>query len=52
MTMKARIIEKTRDIIDNYEGPIVKVPEDVKKDINKVLAEGDEYFSKTGITRG
>ena len=50
-TMKDRIIEKTRDIIDNYEGPIVKVPDDVKKDINKVLAEGDEYFSKTGIAR-
>ena len=50
-TMKDRIIAKTRDIIDNYEGPIGKVPEDVKKDINKVLTEGDEYFAKTGITR-
>ncbi|MFW6413726.1 MAG: trimethylamine methyltransferase family protein [Verrucomicrobiota bacterium] len=40
-TMKERVIKKTRDIIDNYEGPISKVPEEAKKDINKLL-EGAE----------
>jgi trimethylamine:corrinoid methyltransferase-like protein len=36
-TMKDRIIEKTRDIIANFEGPISKVPEDTKKRITDIL---------------
>ena len=36
-TMKDRIIEKTRDIIANFEGPISKVPEDTKKKIADIL---------------
>lgn len=41
-TMKDRIVKKTRDIIENYEGPISKVPDDVKKDIQKVLTDAEE----------
>jgi trimethylamine--corrinoid protein Co-methyltransferase len=36
-TMKDRIIEKTRDIIANFEGPISKVPEDTQKKIADIL---------------
>ena len=36
-TMKDRVIEKTRDIIANFEGPISKVPEDTKKKIADIL---------------
>ncbi len=46
-TMKDRIITKTRDIIDNYEGPIGKVPEDVRADIDKVLEEGEAFFAQS-----
>ncbi len=42
LTMKDRIVNKTRDIIENYEGPISKVPGDVKKDIQKILDEAEE----------
>jgi trimethylamine:corrinoid methyltransferase-like protein len=36
-TMKDRVIDKTRDIIANFEGPISKVPEDAKKKIDDIL---------------
>jgi trimethylamine--corrinoid protein Co-methyltransferase len=36
-TMKDRVIEKTRDIIANFEGPISKVPEDTQKKIADIL---------------
>jgi trimethylamine---corrinoid protein Co-methyltransferase len=47
-TMKDRVIAKTRDIIENYEGPIVKVPADVRADIDKLLEEGEAFFAQTG----
>ncbi|MFP4038971.1 MAG: trimethylamine methyltransferase family protein [Desulfosudaceae bacterium] len=47
LTMKDRIQAKTRDIIDNYEGPISKVPADVRKDIDTVLEEGEAYFARS-----
>ncbi|MCF8109909.1 MAG: trimethylamine methyltransferase family protein [Desulfobacteraceae bacterium] len=42
LTMKDRIIKKTRDIIENHEGPISKVPNEAKKDIEKILDEAEE----------
>jgi len=41
-TMKDRIIEKTRDLIENYEGPRSKVPENVDAEIEKILQEAEE----------
>ncbi len=41
-TMKDRIIEKTRDLIQNHEGPINKVPAEANKEIEKILAEAEE----------
>jgi len=46
-SLKDRVLAKTRDIIDNYEGPITKVPNDVKHDIDKVLEEGEAHFART-----
>lgn len=48
-TMKDRIIKKTRDIIENYEGPISKVPKEVKKDIEKVLQDAEERVHREGL---
>jgi trimethylamine--corrinoid protein Co-methyltransferase len=48
-TMKDRIIKKTRDIIENYEGPISKVPKDVRKDIEKVVHEAEERVHREGL---
>ncbi|MBU2490071.1 MAG: trimethylamine methyltransferase family protein [Proteobacteria bacterium] len=42
LTMKDRVIAKTRDIIENHEGPIAKVPAGVKKEIEGVLASAEE----------
>ncbi len=41
-TMSDRIVKKTRDLIENYEGPSSRVPSDVKKDIDKILEEAEE----------
>lgn len=46
-TLKDRVIEKTRDLVDNYEGPINKVPAKADKEIEKILAESEERI-KTG----
>ena len=48
-TMKERIINKTRDILENYEGPINKVPDDVKKDIQKVVDGAVERVEREGL---
>jgi trimethylamine--corrinoid protein Co-methyltransferase len=48
-SMKDRIINKTRDIIQNYEGPISKVPNDVKKDIQKVIQDAEDRVQKEGL---
>lgn len=45
-TMKDRIIEKTKDLIDNHEGPINKVPATADKEINKILQESEERIKK------
>ncbi|MFP4475256.1 MAG: trimethylamine methyltransferase family protein [Desulfatibacillaceae bacterium] len=48
-TMKDRILQKTRDLIENYEGPINKVPAEAKKEIRKVLDDAEERMrSKAG----
>lgn len=45
-TMKQRIIEKTQDLIKNYEGPAKKVPESANKEIEKILKEAEERIKK------
>ena len=44
-TMKDRILEKGRDLIANYEGPITGVPEDAKRDIQKILDAAEERIA-------
>jgi trimethylamine--corrinoid protein Co-methyltransferase len=41
-SMRDRIIEKTQDIIENYEGPINDVSESTKKEITGVLQQAEE----------
>ncbi len=48
-TMQDRIIEKTRDILENHEGPISRVPEEVKKDIQKVIDGAVERVEREGL---
>lgn len=45
-TMKDRIVEKTRDLIKNHEGPWKKVPENVHQEIEKILEEAEERIKK------
>ncbi|MCF8217764.1 MAG: trimethylamine methyltransferase family protein [Bacteroidales bacterium] len=45
-TMKDRIIEKTRDLIKNYEGPKNSVPEKASQEIEKILKEAEERIKK------
>jgi len=49
-TMKDRVIEKTRDIIANFEGPISKVPEDTKKQIADILQAAEIREAKKAET--
>lgn len=42
LTMKDRIVKKTRDIIENHEGPAAKVPAEAKAEIQKVLDGAEE----------
>lgn len=41
-TMKDRIIEKTRDLIENHEGPINKVPAKANEEIDKILEQAEK----------
>jgi trimethylamine:corrinoid methyltransferase-like protein len=45
-TMRDRVIEKARDIIANFEGPISKVPEDAKKKIDAILQAAEAREAK------
>jgi len=49
-TMKDRVIEKTRDIIANFEGPISKVPADTKKQIADILQAAEIREAKKAET--
>jgi hypothetical protein len=40
--MKDRVIEKTREIIRDYEGPVPRVPKDAKKEIDRILEEAEQ----------
>ncbi len=42
LTMKDRIVNKTRDIIENYEGPASRVPEEARKDLQKILDAAED----------
>lgn len=48
-TMQDRIIRKTRDILENHEGPISRVPKDVQKDVQKVVEEAVERVERKGL---
>jgi len=48
LTMKDRIIQKTHNLIENYEGQRSKVSESADKDIEKILKEAEERVSKKG----
>jgi trimethylamine--corrinoid protein Co-methyltransferase len=45
-TMRDRVIEKTRDIIASFEGPISKMPEDAKKKIADILQAAEDREAK------
>lgn len=40
-TMKERVIEKTRELIRDYEGPVARVPKDAQKEIARILEEAE-----------
>lgn len=46
-TMKDRIIEKTRDLIENHEGPINKVTAEADKEIELILKEAEDRQAET-----
>jgi len=45
-TMRDRVIEKARNIIANFEGPLSKVPDDAKKKIDKILQAAEAREAK------
>lgn len=45
-TLKDRVIDKTKHIIDNYEGPINSVPAKANQEIEKILEEAEERVKK------
>ncbi len=47
-TMKERIIDKTRDLIENYEGPRSKVSEKADSEIEKILQEAERRIKSEG----
>ena len=42
LTMRDRIIAKTRDLIANYEGPSAQVPASAQREIEKILEEAEQ----------
>jgi hypothetical protein len=44
--MRDRVIEKARNIIANFEGPLSKVPEDAKKKIAEILQAAEAREAK------
>ena len=49
-TMRDRVIQKTRNIIANFEGPLAKVPEDKKKKIAEILQAAEAREAKKAKT--
>ena len=45
-TLKDRVIDKTRDLINNYEGPRDKVPTKADEEIKQILNEAEERAKK------
>jgi trimethylamine--corrinoid protein Co-methyltransferase len=45
-TLKDRVLEKTRDLINNYEGPRDKVPAKADQEIEDILKESEERVKK------
>jgi trimethylamine--corrinoid protein Co-methyltransferase len=48
-TMRDRIIEKTRDLIKNYEGPAPRVPKEANQKIEKILEEAEERILENPV---
>jgi len=48
-TMKDRIIAKTRDLIENYEGPASRVPAEARKQLGKILEEAEERVKRNPV---
>src|SRR6056297_1969863 len=45
-TLKDRVLEKTRDLIKNYDGPRDKVPSKADREIENILKESEERIKK------
>lgn len=45
-TMKDRVIEKTRNLRDNYEGPREKVPAKAEEEIERILQEAEKRIKE------
>jgi trimethylamine--corrinoid protein Co-methyltransferase len=45
-TMKDRVIEKTRNLRDNYEGPREKVPAKAEDEIERILQEAEKRIKE------
>jgi trimethylamine:corrinoid methyltransferase-like protein len=46
-TMKDRVVEKGRDIIENYAGPIDRVPDQAKEEIERILQQAEDRIKKS-----
>jgi hypothetical protein len=44
------VIKKTRDIIENYEGPARHVTADARRDIDKILEKAEDRVGRMGAT--
>ncbi len=51
LTMKDRIVAKTRDIIENYEGPAPRVPRSAKAEIDRILQEAERRIAARSTAR-
>ena len=48
-SMRDRIIEKTRDLIESYEGPASRVPAEAKRKIAAILEEAEERVRRNPV---
>jgi trimethylamine:corrinoid methyltransferase-like protein len=47
-TMCDRVVKKTRDIIENYQGPASKVSPEARRDIDRILEEAEQRVATAG----
>ena len=48
-SMRDRIIEKTRDLIEKHEGPASRVPAKAKQEIATILEEAEERVRRNPV---